>query len=163
MTARRIDRRSVDSIQDIDDVKTWARDHEIRVEHKLEQVQAAISEHRKGIDRNWKWLLIAIGGFGVILCALLFETFRDSSKDRVSYERGRLGQSTEREYRQAAQLTLKDVVEKVGVHKDTIINWITVGKVNVTKKKNRSGHYRFSEKDLEVLREYAGRVEEVDD
>ncbi len=73
MTAA-INRISTDSIQSIEDMQAWARDHELREDHNFDQMQAAIDtlenlsdEHKKGIARNTKMLLVASGAFGAVL------------------------------------------------------------------------------------------------
>ena len=50
--------------------------------------------------------------------------------------------------------SLKQVAERVGVSTATIVRWIDVRKVKITKKKNAQGHYVFTESDLEKLKEH---------
>jgi excisionase family DNA binding protein len=50
--------------------------------------------------------------------------------------------------------SLKEVAKKVGVSTATIVRWIEVKKVSITKKKNARGHYIFTEADLQKLKEY---------
>lgn len=59
-------------------------------------------------------------------------------------------------------LSLAEVAAIVGVHERTIVRWIDTGKVNVKKKKDRKGHYRFTKQDLAKLTDFANLVEEVD-
>ena len=74
---------------------------------------------------------------------------------------GTLDRVTTRKYAQLENLTLTQVASEVGVHPSTVVRWISTGKVNVPKRKNRQGHYRFSQKDLSLLRKYSERIEEV--
>lgn len=69
-----INRISTDSIQNIDDVKRWARENEIRADHRFDQIQAAIAELKEldecrslRIATNTKMILISSIGFGVVL------------------------------------------------------------------------------------------------
>ena len=71
MAKIRIDRMNADSIQDIDDVKTWIKDHEIRVDSRNEQTQAALAEHQQAIEKSNRWLLIATTGFGAVLAIVV--------------------------------------------------------------------------------------------
>lgn len=78
MAAREINRLSTDSIQDIDDMKTWARDQEIRTDHKFDQTQAAIAELKelgedqsRRIIKNTKMMLIVSAGFGAVLAVVV--------------------------------------------------------------------------------------------
>jgi subtilisin-like proprotein convertase family protein len=50
--------------------------------------------------------------------------------------------------------SLKQVAKRVGVSTATIVRWIDVRKVKITKKKNAQGHYVFTESDLEKLKKY---------
>ena len=59
-----ITRFSPDAIENIDDVKTWARDREIRIDHRLEQIEAALVDHKNSIAKNWRLLMYATCGFG---------------------------------------------------------------------------------------------------
>jgi len=77
MTAA-INRISTDSIESIEDMKAWARDHELREDHNFDQMQAAIVSHKdlleeqeKGIARNRTMLLVATGGFGAVLTVVM--------------------------------------------------------------------------------------------
>jgi predicted site-specific integrase-resolvase len=51
--------------------------------------------------------------------------------------------------------TLKQVAEKVGVNAATIVRWINVRKVKITKRLDAQGHYVFAEADLRKLKEHA--------
>lgn len=67
MEVRGINRFSVDSIQDFDDVKTWARDQEILVEKlrdEITELRDTDDEQQKGISRNLKLLRTAAIVFG---------------------------------------------------------------------------------------------------
>lgn len=48
--------------------------------------------------------------------------------------------------------SLKQVAKRVGVSTATIVRWIEVRKVKITKKKTAQGHYVFTEADLEKLK-----------
>ncbi len=50
--------------------------------------------------------------------------------------------------------SLKHVAKRVGVSTATIVRWIEVRKVKITKKKNVHGHYVFTEADLQKLKAY---------
>lgn len=72
--AAAINRVSTDSIDNIEDVKAWARDHELRADHSFDQMQAAIEDlkestkdNSKGITRNRQMLLVASGFSGAVL------------------------------------------------------------------------------------------------
>jgi len=54
--------------------------------------------------------------------------------------------------------SLKQVANKVGRSMATIVRWIDVGKVKITKKKNVQGHYIFTEADLQKLQSYKDSV-----
>ena len=54
--------------------------------------------------------------------------------------------------------SLKKVAGKVGVSKATIVRWIIARKVQVSKKKTRSGHYIFTEADLQKLKGYSESI-----
>jgi predicted site-specific integrase-resolvase len=58
--------------------------------------------------------------------------------------------------------SLKQVAKKVGRSTATIVRWIDVGKVKITKKKNAQGHYIFTEADLEKLRSYNETIKQID-
>ena len=45
--------------------------------------------------------------------------------------------------------SLKEVAKKVGVSTATIVRWIEVKKVEISKKKNARGNYIFTEADLQ--------------
>jgi len=65
---------SAESMQNMDDFKTWARDHEIRMNWKVEQIDAAIEELKtkdKQIDRNLKLILTTSIGFGSVLAIVI--------------------------------------------------------------------------------------------
>ena len=55
-------------------------------------------------------------------------------------------------------LTLSEVSAQVGRHPDTVVRWLNERKVDVAKRKTRSGEYRFSHEDLAKLCEYATQV-----
>ena len=55
-------------------------------------------------------------------------------------------------------LTLSEVSAQVGRHPDTVVRWLNERKVDVLKRKTRSGEYRFSHEDLAKLCEYATQV-----
>jgi hypothetical protein len=59
-------------------------------------------------------------------------------------------------------LTMQVVADQVGFSPSTVGRWIIDGKVDVPRRKNMSGDYRFSERDLRVLLEYAKRTEIVE-
>ncbi len=78
MSTEGINRLSAECIQDIDDVKTWARDHEIRMDARMEQLQDTITElsdvddeQQKSITRNLKLLLISTFVFGSALAVVV--------------------------------------------------------------------------------------------
>ena len=48
--ANRINRLSAESIQDINDVKTWARDYEIYRDNEIEKIRTDISDLKKEIE-----------------------------------------------------------------------------------------------------------------
>lgn len=48
--------------------------------------------------------------------------------------------------------SLKEVAQKVGRSTATIIRWIEVGKVKISKKKTAQGQYVFTEADLQKLK-----------
>lgn len=50
--------------------------------------------------------------------------------------------------------SLKEVAHKTGRSTATIVRWIEVGKVKLTKKKTAQGHYIFTEGDLHKLKSY---------
>ena len=58
--------------------------------------------------------------------------------------------------------SLKEVAKKVGRSTATIVRWIEVGKVKITKKKNAQGHYIFTEADLQKLKSYDENIKQVD-
>lgn len=65
---------SAESMQNMDEFKTWARDHEIRMNQKIEQMDAATAELKekdKQIDRNLKLILITSIGFGSVLAIVI--------------------------------------------------------------------------------------------
>lgn len=73
-----INRINPDSIESVEDVKAWARDHELRQGHDIEQMEGAIQhlrelsdEHKKGISRNTRMLLVASGAFGAVLTIVM--------------------------------------------------------------------------------------------
>ena len=70
--ARRITGISAESIQDIDDVKTWSRDHEIRMDHRMEQTEAALKDHKEHIKRNSRWLIYSVSLFASALGIVIF-------------------------------------------------------------------------------------------
>lgn len=51
--------------------------------------------------------------------------------------------------------TLKQVADEVGVSPATIIRWIDVRKVKITKRLDARGRYVFTEADLKKLKEHA--------
>jgi predicted site-specific integrase-resolvase len=53
---------------------------------------------------------------------------------------------------------LKQVAKKVGVCTATIVRWIDVRKVKITKKKNAQGHYFFTEADVQKLLTHKGSI-----
>lgn len=55
-------------------------------------------------------------------------------------------------------LTLTVLASEVGRHPDTIVRWMSEGKVDVPTRKTPAGEYRFSESDLALMREYASRL-----
>ncbi len=70
-TDRRLD---ADSINGIDDVKYWARNHEARTRLKFDQLEKSISElvendkiNKERISRNLKIILISFVGLGISL------------------------------------------------------------------------------------------------
>lgn len=74
MTNNRINKISAESIQDIDDVKTWARDHEIGMDLRTKDMQVDIrdlqkrdDELQKGVSRSIKLLMITSIIFVVVL------------------------------------------------------------------------------------------------
>ena len=58
--------------------------------------------------------------------------------------------------------SLKQVAKKVGRSTATIVRWIEVKKVNITKKKNAQGNYIFTEADLQKLKSYNESILQVD-
>lgn len=58
--------------------------------------------------------------------------------------------------------SLKEVAEKVGRSKATIVRWIELKKVDVRKKKNAQGHYVFTEADLQKFKAYNESIIQVD-
>lgn len=48
--------------------------------------------------------------------------------------------------------SLKEVAKKVKVSEATVVRWIDVRKVKITKKKTARGHYFFTEADLQKLK-----------
>lgn len=58
--------------------------------------------------------------------------------------------------------TLKQVAKKVGKSSATIVRWIEVKKVSVTKKKTAQGHYIFTEADLQKLKAYNEGIKQYD-
>jgi predicted site-specific integrase-resolvase len=58
--------------------------------------------------------------------------------------------------------SLKQVASRVGRSTATIVRWIDVGKVKITKKKNAQGHYIFTEADLQRLKSYKESVRHLD-
>lgn len=57
--------------------------------------------------------------------------------------------------------SLEQVAKKVGRSMATIVRWIEVRKVRITKKKNAQGHYIFTEADLQKLRSYNEGIKQV--
>lgn len=57
--------------------------------------------------------------------------------------------------------SLKEVAKKVGRSTATIVRWIEVGKVKISKKKNVQGHYIFTEADLQKLKSYNETIRQV--
>lgn len=55
--------------------------------------------------------------------------------------------------------SLKDVADRVGRSTATIVRWIDVGKVKITKKKTAQGHYIFTEADLQKLVAYNSSIQ----
>ena len=69
-----INRINPDSIENVEDVRAWARDHELHERHDIEQLEGAVThlkdlakEHGLGIAKNTKMLLIATAFFGAVL------------------------------------------------------------------------------------------------
>jgi DNA-binding transcriptional MerR regulator len=58
--------------------------------------------------------------------------------------------------------SLKEVAKKVGVSTATVVRWIEVRKVNITKKKNARGNYIFTEADLQKLKSYNESINQID-
>ena len=54
--------------------------------------------------------------------------------------------------------SLKEVVQEVNAHAQTILRWIERGKVRVKKKKNSSGHYVFTDADVRQLKAHRESV-----
>jgi hypothetical protein len=54
--------------------------------------------------------------------------------------------------------TLKEVANAVKKNPATIVRWIEQGKVPVKKRKNASGHYFFTEADLQALKTYSKSI-----
>lgn len=71
MAKIRIDHLNPDSIQTIDDVKTWARDHHIRMDSRHEQTQAALADHQEAIEKASRRLRFATIGFGAVLAIVV--------------------------------------------------------------------------------------------
>lgn len=57
--------------------------------------------------------------------------------------------------------SLKEIAAKVGRSTATIVRWMDVGKVKITKKKNAQGQYFFTEGDLERFKSYNDSVRTV--
>jgi len=58
-------------------------------------------------------------------------------------------------------LYLREVADRVGVQRSTILQWIKKGKVQVTGYKDRRGYWVFLESDVPKLESYAGRINPV--
>ena len=58
--------------------------------------------------------------------------------------------------------SLKEVAKKVGRSTATIVRWIEVRKVKITKKTNAQGNYFFTEADLLTLKSYNESILQVD-
>ena len=79
MSNNRITGISAESIQDINDVKTWARNHEISMNDKVSVMQTSISDLQErddklqiAISRNIRLWIITSIAFGIILCVIVF-------------------------------------------------------------------------------------------
>jgi len=58
--------------------------------------------------------------------------------------------------------TLKQIAKKVGSSTATIVRWMDLKKVAVSKKKNAAGHYFFTEADLQKFKSYKDSIKQVD-
>ena len=58
--------------------------------------------------------------------------------------------------------SLKEVAKKVRRSTATIVRWVDVRKVKITKKKNAQGHYIFTEADLEKIKAYKESIRQVE-
>ena len=58
--------------------------------------------------------------------------------------------------------SLKQVAKKVGRHDATIVRWMELKKVKITKKKNAQGHYIFTEADLQKFKAYNESINQID-
>lgn len=67
MTARGIDRINPDSIQNLDDMRIWAREQEGRTEQRFDQVEAAVDSNKSAVTLNRWWLTTVTVGFGVTI------------------------------------------------------------------------------------------------
>ena len=77
MPGRGINRLSAESIDDVDDVKAWARDQEIRIEQLVDAISELVDVHeeqQRKIGRNLNLILTAsaASGFVLLIVVLLF-------------------------------------------------------------------------------------------
>lgn len=71
MTTGKIDRLNPDAIQNLDDVRIWARQQEGRTEQRFDQAQAQAEENRKNITQNRWWLAAGTVGFGAAIAVVV--------------------------------------------------------------------------------------------
>lgn len=57
--------------------------------------------------------------------------------------------------------SLKEVARAVGRSTATIVRWIEVGKIKISKKKTAQGHYIFTEADLRMLKAHKESIKQV--
>ena len=71
MSMNGVRRLSPESINSMNDMKTWARDHEIYINSRMDQMEASIADNKKRGKRNSRFLLISVCLFGSTLAVVV--------------------------------------------------------------------------------------------
>ena len=71
MSMNGVGRLNPESIQDINDMKTWARGYDLHINSRLDQIEASVSDNKKRGKRNSRFLLISVCLFGSTLAVVV--------------------------------------------------------------------------------------------
>lgn len=74
MSLDKIRHMKAESIQDIDDVRTYLRHDAIRIKSMMDQIEGGIATNTKNINALSWWLFWAVCGFGSVLLTVVLSS-----------------------------------------------------------------------------------------